>query len=119
MRGYTTREKRPRPRVPRVSPECARAPASGVRRMSGTSPDFVVRELDTNRGWVIEVARRDGKLEQLAGVCISAVHARNWIAALADRTAAQAFLQKFLDVSKASRVAAPIIPIAGPKNNAK
>ena len=57
--------------------------------MCGTSPDFIVRELDTNRGWVIDAAGQDGKFEQLAGVFISATHARSWIAAQSDRSGAQ------------------------------
>ena len=57
--------------------------------MCGTSPDFVVRELDMHRGWVIDAADRDGKFEQLAGVYTSAAHARRWIAARSDRSGAQ------------------------------
>jgi hypothetical protein len=53
------------------------------------SPDYIVRELDTNRGWVIDVAGQDGTFEQLAGVFISAAHARNWIATRPDRSGAQ------------------------------
>lgn len=58
-------------------------------RMWGTSPNFVVRELDANRGWVIDAVGQDGKLEQLAGVYISAAHARSWIETLSYRSGAQ------------------------------
>jgi hypothetical protein len=79
--------------------------------MCGTSPDFIVRELDTNRGWVIEAPGQDGKFEQLAGVYISAAHARNWIAARSDRS------QKVPGASPGSL--SSVIPIADPRNNAK
>jgi hypothetical protein len=57
--------------------------------MYGASPDFIVRELDTNRGWVIDAAGQGGKFEQLAGVFISAAHAQSWIAARSDRSGVQ------------------------------
>jgi len=43
-----------------------------------TNNNLVVRQIDTDSGWVIDRVNRDGHVEQLAGVYTSAYHARAW-----------------------------------------
>jgi hypothetical protein len=48
--------------------------------MDEPEQNFVIRELDSGRGWVIDVVREDGATEQLVGVYTTPGHARLWLA---------------------------------------